>query len=564
MSTSQVTHVSSQVSHVSDKDGVVRPTAHFPPDIWGDRFLNYNSEVDEIDYVRQDEEIEELKDQVRMELLAIVNHSLSEQINLVDIVERLGVERHFETEIEQVLQHIYDTYYHDIDHQYDLCMTALSFRLLRQHGHYVSSDIFNKFIDGKGNFKESLTNDVLGMLSLYEAAQLEGHGKDILDKAIVFTTAHLQSMAMHLSNPYAAKITHVLKWPIHKAVQRIESRRFFSIYQDQPSHNQALLRLAKLDFNLLQSLHKKELCQLSIRWKNSNFVGKLPFARNRLVECYFWILGMYNEPYYAVSRRILVKGAVILTILYDIYDAYGTPDELKLFTEAVERWDVNCMDQLPEYMQFFYKAILDHFDGIEEELAKKGCLFRLQYGKEAVKMMTRAYYEESKWLRDNRSPSFQEYMRVALVSVGYAYTIIMAFATLDCCVTKEALDWALSRPRLITASELMLRLLEDVRSYKFERQRTNHIPSSVECYIKEYGVSEQEAYAELNKQINDSWKDINEECLNLTQLPRSLVKIILDFTRMTHVMYDGDDNFTRVGKQMQAYIASLLIDPVPI
>ncbi|KAL5832211.1 hypothetical protein ACOSQ4_017565 [Xanthoceras sorbifolium] len=42
-------------------------------------------------------------------------------------------------------------------------------------------------------------------------------------------------------------------------------------------------------------------------WKNSDFVGKLPFARNRLVECYFWILGMYNEPYYAVSRRILVK-----------------------------------------------------------------------------------------------------------------------------------------------------------------------------------------------------------------------------------------------------------------
>ncbi|KAL5832222.1 hypothetical protein ACOSQ4_017576 [Xanthoceras sorbifolium] len=553
-----------QVSQVFDKDGVVRPTAEFPPDIWGDCFLNYNSEEDKIDHVRREEEIEELKEQVRMELRFIVNHPLSKQINLVDIVERLGVKRHFETEIEHVLQHIYDIYYHDIDHPYDLCTTALSFRLLRQHGHQVSSDIFNKFIDEKDNFKESLTSDVLGMLSLYEAAQLEVHGEDILDKAIVFTAAHLHSMATNLSNPLATQITHVLKWPIHKAVQRIESRRFFFIYQDQPLHNQALLRLAKLDFNLLQSLHKKELCQLSTWWKNSDFVGKLPFARNRLVECYFWILGTYSEPYYAVGRRLVVKGSVILTILDDIYDAYGTPDELKLFTKVVERWDVNCMDQLPEYMQFFYKAILDFFDEIAEELAKKGCSFRLQYGKEAVKMMTRAYYEESKWLRDNQFPTFEEYMRVALISVGHAYTIIMVFATLDCFVTKEALDYTLSRPRLITATELMLRLLEGVRSHKFERQRSKHIPSSVECYMKQYRVSEEEAQEELIKQIDDSWKDVNEDCLNFAPFPRSLIKIMLDFTRMTHLIYDGDDNFTRVGKQMQAHIASLLIDPVPI
>ncbi|KAH7560434.1 hypothetical protein JRO89_XS10G0018800 [Xanthoceras sorbifolium] len=125
---------SGQVSQVSDKDGVVRPTAEFPPDIWGDCFLNYNYEEDKIDHVRREEEIEELKEQVRMELQSIVNNPLSKQNNLVDIVERLGVERHFKTEIKHVLQHIYDTYYHDIDHPYDLCMTALSFRLLRQHG----------------------------------------------------------------------------------------------------------------------------------------------------------------------------------------------------------------------------------------------------------------------------------------------------------------------------------------------------------------------------------------------------------------------------------------------
>ncbi|KAE7997877.1 hypothetical protein FH972_002473 [Carpinus fangiana] len=64
--------------------------------------------------------------------------------------------------------------------------------------------MFTKFKNNKGNFKESLINDVQGMLSLYEAAHLRGHGEDILDEALVFTAIHLESVASHLSPPLAA------------------------------------------------------------------------------------------------------------------------------------------------------------------------------------------------------------------------------------------------------------------------------------------------------------------------------------------------------------------------
>ena len=40
-------------------------------------------------------------------------------------------------------------------------------------------DIFSKFKDNMGNFKESLVNDVKGMLSFYEATHMRVHGKDI-------------------------------------------------------------------------------------------------------------------------------------------------------------------------------------------------------------------------------------------------------------------------------------------------------------------------------------------------------------------------------------------------
>lgn len=119
------------------------------------------------------------------------------------------------------------------------------------------------FKDDKGNFKESLASDVLGMLSLYEAAHLGVHGEDILDEAIAFTTTHLKSAATHLSNPLKAQVRHALRQPLHRGLPRLEHRRYISIYQDNASHYKALLTLAKLDFNLLQSLHKKELCEIS-------------------------------------------------------------------------------------------------------------------------------------------------------------------------------------------------------------------------------------------------------------------------------------------------------------
>lgn len=124
--------------------------------------------------------------------------------------------------------------------------------------------VFNKFKDDEGKFNERLTRDVLGMLSFYEAAQLAVHGEDLLDEAIDFTTAHLQSIASNSSNrSEAEQILHVLKWPVYKAVPRIETRRFISIYENDPSHDHVLLKLAKLDFNILQSLHKEELHELS-------------------------------------------------------------------------------------------------------------------------------------------------------------------------------------------------------------------------------------------------------------------------------------------------------------
>lgn len=96
------------------------------------------------------------------------------------------------------------------------------------------------------------------MLSLYEATHMMVHGEDILEEALAFTTTHLESIAKQLSHPYSLQVKHCLRQTLHKNLPRLEARSYISLYEQDPSHNENLLTLAKLDFNLLQSLHQKE------------------------------------------------------------------------------------------------------------------------------------------------------------------------------------------------------------------------------------------------------------------------------------------------------------------
>ncbi|GMQ02844.1 hypothetical protein CsSME_00048895 [Camellia sinensis var. sinensis] len=126
------------------------------------------------------------------------------------------------------------------------------------------SDVFNKFRDSNGEFKETVSNDVQGMLSLYEATYLKIRGEGFLDEAHAFTIAQLESLVggPHLSSDLSEQVMHALKQSIHRGFPRLEAKHFISFYEKDASRNETLLRLAKLDFNQLQLSHREELCHI--------------------------------------------------------------------------------------------------------------------------------------------------------------------------------------------------------------------------------------------------------------------------------------------------------------
>nr|WBO38682.1 terpene synthase 11 [Aquilaria agallochum] len=306
-----------------------RQSAGFHPDIWGDLFLASSSTASASE--NEMLEHEKLKQDVR-KMIITASEDPARNLGLVDSIQRLGVSYHFEEEIKELLQKMHDNYdRYRKDNADNLSNISLCFRLLRQEGFRISSDMFSRFKDHEGNFNVS-QEDIEGLLALHEATQLRVHGENILDEALVFTLAQLTSILVNNSNSLLSKqIKHYLRYPIRKNIPRLEAKFYISIYKEKPSHSQVLLKFSKLDFNILQKQHNEELTQMSRWWKEELGVERnFPFTRDRIVESYFQVVGFYFEPQYVLGRKFVGKAMAIAWVLDDINDVYGTPEELDL------------------------------------------------------------------------------------------------------------------------------------------------------------------------------------------------------------------------------------------
>nr|GLL29743.1 (-)-germacrene D synthase-like [Ipomoea trifida] len=499
-------------SNQTPMDELTRRSANFHPTIWGDYFLTYASQPMEVD--TQDLlDHQKLKEEIKNMLVEAPNIS-SQKLDLINKIQRLGVCYQFENEIDTSLEYIFKAYddFNDGEDENNLYVVSLRFRLLRQDGYHVLANVFEKFKDRNGKFKELLTENVQAMLSLYEASHLRVHGEQILEEALTFTTSHLESMLglPHLSNPLRS-----------------------------------------------QKQHQRELGSLTRWWKGLDVPNKLPFARDRLVECYFWTLGTYFEPKYQLTRKFILKIISLTSIIDDIYDVYGTSDELKLFTDAVQRWDVSATNQLPEYMRSTYIYLLDTYAEMEKELANEGESYRVNYAKIEMTKLVGAYYDESKWYNDGCSPTFEEYMKVALITSGYTMLATTSLVGMqEDFLTKEAFDWMISGPLIVRASEIVGRLMDDITGYE------DTFESSVQIFMKEYGKSKEETTTELQEQVINAWKDINQECLKPTVFPMPILTRILNLTRVIDLLYHDGDLYTHSKTKLKQIITSTLVNPI--
>ncbi|KAF0924515.1 hypothetical protein E2562_010162 [Oryza meyeriana var. granulata] len=525
-----------------------KPHFDHHPNVWGDYFLTFSPCTPSM-LLNMKSKVHIMEEQVRRMILERSSgSSLHVKLELVDTLERLCIDYHYVKEIDDVLRWIHEEVEDDADNHYDLHTTALRFYLLRKHGYHVSPDVFLRFRDEEGNFTCDDSNGTRSMLSLYNAAHVRIHGEEMLDDAMVFTENYLQSAMKHLQSPMADEVRCALRTPLFRRPRRVEARRYISVYQKLPTRNETILEFAKLDVGILQALYCEELKTLTMWWKQLQLRDHLSFARERIVEMHFWMLGVLFEPQYSFGRIMLTKLFIFVSIFDDIYDNYSTLEESKLFTEAMERWDEEAAEELPGYMKFFYKKVLTTIKAIERDLKLQGNK-HVDYVKNLLIHATQCYYNEVKWRTEGgEAANVEEHLKISVPSSSCMHVPVYAFISMGNDVTTDdAINWGMAYPKIITSSCIIGRLLNDIASHEREQESSEHVVSStVEACMREHGgISKEEAYVKLRELVEESWMDIAEECLRPPAAqPAPLLEAVVNATRMLDFLYKDQDAYT--------------------
>ncbi|XP_062014786.1 (E,E)-alpha-farnesene synthase-like [Rosa rugosa] len=150
-----------------------------------------------------------------------------DKLKLIDRIQKLGLNNHFEKEIKEALDTIASVELENnsnpcISSEGDLYATALLFKILRQHGYKVSQDIFGSLMDEMGTLKKNTFGDVKGMLEMLEASNLALEGENILEQAKAFlmvTLRETNTRCDDIDNCISKHVTYALELPSQRRVQ---------------------------------------------------------------------------------------------------------------------------------------------------------------------------------------------------------------------------------------------------------------------------------------------------------------------------------------------------------
>ncbi|CAB4304745.1 unnamed protein product [Prunus armeniaca] len=509
-----------------------RRLAQYHPTIWDHKLID--SFTTHYTYELHATRLESLKQNVAKTLLAASTSnkgssaSTCSVLKLIDSMQRLGVAYHFEKETDAALLSLVSSSTHGTAD--DLHTVALQFRILREHGISISPEVFNKFRSRDGSFKDSLSKDVEGLLSLYEASHLGMPGEEedhVLEEAKSFSTKNLRQLKPGTSS-ISTKETILRTW----------------LCLNWPSW----------------------IIILSNQWwRDLDFKNKASFSRDRLMENYLWAMGINYEPRFSECRIGLTKFVCILTIIDDMYDVYGFLEELEHYTLAVCRWNMEAKEELPEYMKPVYAAMLKFGNELSNNVFKNNGLDVLPYIKKEWVNLCKSYLVEARWFYGGYTPTLQEYLDNAWTSVGGPGALLHTYLLqgLGSHLTKTSLESFKHGSEIVYWSSLMTRLSDDLGTSKAESERGD-VAKAVECYMEEKGTSEEEAQHYINDLICYSWKKMNEESAKTSRIPKSVVKMSLNMARTAHSIFQhGDGIGTSIGVTKDRLI-SLIANPIPI
>ncbi|CAI0407031.1 unnamed protein product [Linum tenue] len=508
-----------------------------------------------------------------------------EVLVMIDAVQRLGIDYHFQEDIEAVLNDELGAAKMAAEGgglEDGLFRVCLSFRLLRQQ------DVFNKLMNREGKFLSRFGHQqhVQSLMQLYEASQWLTPAEHILHEAREFSARRLRSWTA-AANPSQydplgqlatrKSVANTLKHPCHRSMPRLAIKDYLSSFR------------AALITNKRQSYYYVEtLKDLALWWDEVGLAANV--GRDRLlVKASAWPMATLSGSEFSECRIELAKIIAIVYLIDDIFDTYGSLEELTVFAEAVTRWDTDTVEKLPEIMRTCFVALYHTTNQIGYQVYRKHGWNPMHSLKQAWAKLFEAFLVEARWLRTKECPKSDDYLKTGIVTSGVPLLLVHFFFMLGKGLTGQNVGLVDGdEPPLISSVAKILRLSDDLSSminkcktnlmnrsieYLFSQlyyeEQVGYDGSYVDCYMKENpGVSVHEATRHVTDMIEDTWKQLNREYLSpAVPLPTAFGKAVVDSAKMVPLMYgngvvdDDDQEYSNIDRspslQKNAYYSQL-------
>ncbi|XP_022898168.1 ent-copalyl diphosphate synthase, chloroplastic-like isoform X2 [Olea europaea var. sylvestris] len=273
---------------------------------------------------------------------------LFEHIWAVDRLQRLGISRFFQKEIEECMEYVHrywtnkgicwarNSEVQDIDD------TAMGFRLLRLHGYEVSADVFKHFENGGKFFcfAGQSNQAVTGMYNLYRASQVMFPGENILAEAKKFSAKFLQEKRANnelldkwiITKDLTGEVGYALDVSWYASLPRVETRFYLEQYGGEDDvwigktlyrmgyvNNDTYLELAKLDYNNCQELHQLEWRSIQ-KWYTKYDLGEFGMSEGNLLLAYYLATASYFEPEKSKERLAWAKTTILMETIASYFD----------------------------------------------------------------------------------------------------------------------------------------------------------------------------------------------------------------------------------------------------
>ncbi|XP_057506517.1 trans-ocimene synthase, chloroplastic-like [Actinidia eriantha] len=193
------------------------------------------------------------------------------------------------------------------------------------------------------------------------------HGEDDLEEAKDFSVKHLKSLIGKMDVNLAEQVQESLEFPLRWRMPRLEARSFIHLYEMDDAKILLLLELTKLDYNLVQSVHQKEVKELT-------------------------------------------------------------------------KWDIHAIDELPDYMKTCYLAMFNFGNEIVYNVLRDHDVNVVYHIHEVWGNLCTSYLVEARWFYSVYTPTLDEYLQTAWISVGGPGGMAHAYLLLGSPITKTCLD----------------------------------------------------------------------------------------------------------------------------